>query len=42
MNPGSCISSGASFCFQVALDVEQEEEEAGTVGDTFTDYVMIK
>lgn len=24
---------------QVALEVEQEEDEAGTIGDTFTDYV---
>ena len=27
------------FAQQVALEVEQEEDEAGTIGDTFTDYV---
>lgn len=29
------------FAQQVALEVEQEEDEAGTVGDTFTDYVSV-
>lgn len=24
---------------QVAIDVEREEDEGGTVGETFTDYV---
>lgn len=33
-----CVFSSASP-FQVALEVEQEEDEAGTIGDTFTDYV---
>lgn len=27
------------LCFQVAIEVEQEEGEGGTVGETFTDYV---
>lgn len=30
------------YVCQVALEVEQEEDEAGTVGDTFTDYVTMK
>ena len=31
----SCIC----LLFQVAIEVEQEEDEGGTVGETFTDYV---
>jgi hypothetical protein len=27
------------FQTQVAVDVEREEDEGGTVGETFTDYV---
>ena len=27
------------FIKQVAIDVEREEDEGGTVGETFTDYV---
>jgi hypothetical protein len=29
------------FVKQVAIDVEREEDEGGTVGETFTDYVRI-
>jgi hypothetical protein len=27
------------FVKQVAIDVERDEDEGGTVGETFTDYV---
>lgn len=30
-----------NFIKQVAIDVEREEDEGGTVGETFTDYVSI-
>ncbi len=30
-----------SHYMQVALEVEQEEDEGGTAGETFTDYVSV-
>lgn len=30
-----------SHYIQVALEVEQEEDEGGTAGETFTDYVSV-
>ena len=34
-------SSFYSIIYQVAIEVEREEDEGGTAGETFTDYVSI-